>query len=294
MGKSAEPSAHSLPATLEAGQVYSFRTRPFTEFSPPATGRFAAIRILGVNDEYVVVAVLDAIWLEPPTFEEVRTISTIIEHRFAAKGPGAFGVPREWWTPVRDLDEVRFVGTQPVSRTERSFFEAIVDHAPGSCFATLSTASSVAEGEWRWSNDREAVVLEIEQSKAKAEARRAAEEERYRTRLRKLTWEQLQSETPFERWSESPPFPSAEFTNAARDVIRGACDSLKALGPKPRRADVRAILKTTVLWFNEADEKAGGILDTEEREDICAVLEEMAHLARQKVLVDEIEEWRKW
>ena len=47
-------------------------------------------------------------------------------------------------------------------------------------------------------------------------------------------------------------------------------------------------------WFNRADEQAGGVIETEEREDICAVLEEMAYVARQKSLVDEIGEWRAW
>jgi len=158
----------------------------------------------------------------------------------------------------------------------------------------LFAANHAAEGEWRWANDRECVIIEVEKENAKNEAERAAKEERYRTRLSKLTWEQLQSETPFARWSQSPPFPSEEFTDAARAVIRSACDSLNELGPKPRRADVRAVLKKTVNWFNEADKKAGGVIETEEREDICAVLEEMAHVARQKILLEEIDEWREW
>ncbi|BCA59342.1 hypothetical protein [Sphingomonas sp. HMP6] len=293
--KLADPSAGSVPTSMEVGQVYSFQTRPYTEFSPPATGRFAAIKILGINENYVFIAVLDGIWSNPPTVAEVRTASIINEHRFAQTGrPAVFGVIREWWKPASDLDEFKFVGTQPASRAERSYFDAFVSHAPGSCTSTLFGANHAAEGEWRWSNDRENVVIEVEKKNTKNEAERAAKEERYRTRLIKLTWEQLKSETPFERWSPSPPFPPEEFTDAARAVIRNACDALKELGPKPRRADVRTVLKKTVIWFNEADEKAGGVIETEEREDICAVLEEMAHVARQKVLVEEIDEWREW
>lgn len=287
--------AGSEPTSTEAGQVYSFQTRPYTEFSPPSTGRFAAIKILGINDNYVAVAVLEGIWSNPPTFTEVRTKSIINEYRFAHTGrPAVFGVIREWWKPVSDLDEFKFVGTQPVCRAERSFFDAIVGHAPGSRTSTLFAANHAAEGEWRWSNDRENIIIEVEKKNAKNEAERTAKEERYRARLSKLTWDQLQSETPFERWTPSPPFPPEEFSNAARAVIRSACCALIELGPKPRRADVRAVLKKTVLWFNEADEKAGGVIETEEREDICAVLEEMAHVARQKALVEEIDEWREW
>ena len=287
--------AGSLPTLTEAGQVYSFQTRPYTEFSPTATGRFAAIKILGINENYVGVAVLDGIWSNPPTFTEVRTTSIINEHRFDHMGrPAVFGVMCDWWKPMSDLDEFRFMGTQPVSRTERSFFDAIVGRAPGSRTSGLFYADHAAEGEWRWSNDWEAVVIEVEKRNTKYAAERAAKEDRYRTRLSKLTWEQLQSETPFERWSTSPPYPPEEFCNAARAVIRRACDALKELGPKPRRSDVRVVLKKTVIWFNEADEKAGGVIETEEREDICAVLEEIAYVARQRVLVNEIDEWREW
>jgi hypothetical protein len=290
-----EDETNALPTTPATGQVYSFKTRSYSEFAPPATDRYATFKILGADDKHVTVAVLDGIWPAAPTLKEARTASIINEHRFAHTGrPAVFGVNREWWKPANDLDELRFVGMLAVSSTERSFAAAIAGFAVGSRFSTIHAANHAAEGEWRWSNDRDTFISEIEQKKAKDEAERAAKEERYRNRLSKLTWDQLLSDTPFSRWSPSPPFPPEDFTNAARAVIRSGCEALNELGPKPRRADVRAILKKTVLWFNDADEKAGGVIETEEREDICAVLEEMAYVARQKVLVDEIDEWREW
>lgn len=293
--KRADIGTGSVPTSVEAGQVYSFQTRPYTEFSPPTTGRFAAIKILGTNDDYIAYAVLDGIWSTPPTFAEVRKTSILNEHRIAHTGrPTVYGVPRAFWKPLSDLDDFKFVGAQRLSRSERAFFSADVGRPPVSHISTSYYANVAAEGEWRWSNDREDFAIEVGREKAKDEAARAAKEERYRARLKHLTWDQLLSETPFERWSVSPPYPSEEFTNAARELIHGACSALKKLGPKPRRGDVRVILKNAVIWFNEADERAGGVIETEEREDICAVLEEMAFVARQKVLVDEIGEWREW
>jgi len=201
---------------------------------------------------------------------------------------------REWWKPYDDFQDLKFTGVYDLTGEERSRAEAIARGGVGTSYTTLSYVNYAAEGEWRWSQDRERFIVEGELDKAKKEAERAATEERYRTRLSGLTWEQLLSETPFERWSPSPPFPPEDFTQAARNVIRDACLSLQALGPKPRKAEVRAILKKTVRWFNEADQKAGWVIETEEREDIYAVLEEMAHVARQKALVDEIDEWREW
>ena len=284
-----------LPSGPAQGQVYSFRTKPYSKFAPPTTGRYAAFKILGVTDSHVAVAVLDGIWPEAPTLKEVRASSIISQHRFAHSGrPAVFGVTREWWQPDKDLEDFRFVGIQGISSTERSFADAIAHFAVGSRFATINSASHAAEGEWRWSNDRQAFVEEDELKTAKNEAEGAAKAERYRTRLSKLTWDQLLSETPLGNWSPSPPFPPQEFTNAARAAIHDACTALQKLGPKPRRADVRAVLKNTVEWFNEADEEAGGVIETEEREDICAALEEMAFVARQKGLADEIDGWRNW
>jgi hypothetical protein len=49
-----------------------------------------------------------------------------------------------------------------------------------------------------------------------------------------------------------------------------------------------------VEWFNEADRRAGRVIDTKEREDICQVLAELAFVAHQKRLFDEIDWWREW
>ena len=286
----------SQPAqTLAAGHVYSFQTAPYSEFAPPSTGRYAAFKLLGVGDKHIAVAVLEGIWTSAPAVKDVRGKAILDEHRFAHTGrPAVFGVQREWWKPETDLTDFKYVGTQRISPTEQSFVDAIARHAVGSRFASIHHVNYSAEGEWRWAHERDSFVEEIALRDAKNAAERAATEERYKKRLSKLTWEQLLSETQFERWAPSPPYPPQEFTDAARDVIREACIALQGFGPKPRKAEVRAILKETVLWFNQADEKAGGVIETEEREDICAVLEEMAYVARQKSLVDEIDEWRDW
>lgn len=287
--------AMSLPKEPAAGQIYSFRTTPYSEFAPPHTERYAAFKILGTTEKHIVVAVLDGIWSAAPTLDDMHVRGILEEHRFSHTGrPAVFGVQREWWKPATDLSDLKLVGTQRVSPSEQSFVDAIARHEVGTRFASIHHVNYAAEGEWRWSHERASFVEEIARRNAKNEAERRVKQERYRTRLTKLTWDQLLLETPFDRWSPSPPFPPEDFTLAARKIIQDACVALRELGPKPRKAEVRAILKATVTWFNDADEEAGGVIETEEREDICSVLEEMAHVARQKALVDEIDEWRDW
>lgn len=67
-----------------------------------------------------------------------------------------------------------------------------------------------------------------------------------------------------------------------------------ALGPKPRKAAARAELKKLVTWFNKADADAGWVIETEEREDVFRVVEEIAFVARHRGLVMEANDWREF
>jgi len=104
----------------------------------------------------------------------------------------------------------------------------------------------------------------------------------------------LLEEQPLSRWNEHPPFPPPEFVAAARDRIRSTILMLQALGPQPKKGPVRAALKACVEWFNAKDAEFGGVIETEEREDICAALEELATVARHRSLMREVDEWREW
>lgn len=292
--KGLKPKKERSIAPPFPGDIYSFRTSPLSEFAAPETDRFGVFKIIGGNELRLAIAVLEGIWDHPPQLHEASQASLLRQHRFAHTGRvAAFGVQTAWWRPS-DLKSVTLLGEAPPSPEEQRIGGAIIAFAVGTSHSTLNAVDHAAEGEWRWMNDREALVAEFEKQEEKATATRAAQEERYRTRLRKLTWDQLLAETPFERWATSPPFPPADFTHAARRAIHDTCRILSALGPKPRKAEVRSILKACVEWFNNADADAGGVIETEEREDICAVLEELVFVAHQKALVEEIDAWREW
>tara|TARA_R110000787_G_C13432148_1_gene445678 strand:+ start:3087 stop:3941 length:855 start_codon:yes stop_codon:yes gene_type:complete len=276
------------------GSVFSFRTRPFSEFAPPATDRFAAFKVLASNHQFVVVAVQGGIWNAAPTLSDVSVCGILHVRRFLDTGrPAVWGINIEEWK-LSEIDEPVLLGALEVSADEIGLAEKIFNFLPGSVISSMDGASMAAEGEWRWVNDRGALEAEREQVRARAAAQRAAQETRMKNRLRGLTWEKLRSETPFERWTTSPPYPSEQFTREARMAIHRACETLQELGPKPKKTDVRKVLRTLVEWFNRADDEAGGVIETEEREDICAALEEIAFVARQESLANEIDEWRTW
>ena len=278
----------------KAGTIYAFRTSPYSEFAPPETHRYGALKVLGSNKTHTVVAALDSIWSGAPSISEAARRGTLSQHRFAHRGRQAiFGINASAWS-LGNLLEMAHLGETSLHEEEVNQALRILNFEAGSVFGTPDSLNYAVEGEWRWANDREAFVAEHDQQTAKNATMRAAQEARYNERLKGLTWEKLLAETPFERWSLSPPFPDQEFTRNARQIVQWTCLNLRELGDKPRKADVRRVLKECVERFNKLDEDAGGAIETEEREDICAILEEMAHVARQEALVAEVDDWRTW
>jgi hypothetical protein len=65
-------------------------------------------------------------------------------------------------------------------------------------------------------------------------------------------------------------------------------------GSTPGEAQVRAILKACVEWFNAKNAQAGDVIETEEREDICDLLYRLAVVAGHLSLIEETDQWRKW
>ena len=271
---------------FKAGDIYSFRTSPTCEFSPKETGRYAAIKVLGVKDKTAVYVVLDGVFGHHAEHAEITGLAWLHSTRFLHRGnPACHHVPLDW---ENDLADFHYVGTVDVTLQEKELMSSCRS------YGSWGTANSEAEGEWRWRNDRAAYEAEVGLEKQAREAREAAARERYQLRLKGLTWEMLLEEQTFPRWQEHPSFPPAAFVTAARDRVRLLILELQALGAKPKKAQVCAALKNCVEWFNAKDAEFGGVIETEEREDICALLEEFAFVARQQSLVEEIDAWRDW
>jgi hypothetical protein len=134
----------------------------------------------------------------------------------------------------------------------------------------------------------------VERLEADQHAKQVETQLRYESRLKDLTWTKLRAEQVFSRWEEAPPFPPPEFVNAARTRIQQAVNELEALGSKPKKKDVREILRACVVWFNAENTRFGDVIETEEREDICNTIEELAFVAGHPKLANELENWRNW
>lgn len=215
---------------VEAGTVFGFRTSPVFEDSPSDTGRYGAFVVLAHNQDMVALGVLDGVWDSMPTLDAVRGRELLRRNRFFHRGNvAAFTCAVD---DAPQVAELAALGQVPLSSEQQRIAAKYLDtqNRVGTSFGSADGVSSDVEGEWRWANDREALQHEYELSEQRRERARAAAQERYETRLKGLTWEQLLSEAPFERWNPSPPFPPAEFRDAATSRVHDACRALQALG----------------------------------------------------------------
>ena len=111
---------HVLPALPEEGHLYSFRTRPYTPFSASETGRYAALKVLGVTDKLVVIATLEPVWPSHPSLKEAAGARVLSQYRLAHKGREAIvGILKETWDIADALDDCRLLGSVPVSARDQ-------------------------------------------------------------------------------------------------------------------------------------------------------------------------------
>jgi len=192
------------------------------------------------------------------------------------------------WQP--DLQEFTLIGSLPLTEQEILLGENNSSYSAW-CFASLD-----AEGEWRWEHDKETLLAEDVLQKEENERRKQAEKARFENRLSKLTWEKLLAVDCFERWKESPPFPPQAFKDALRKRINLSISELQSLEGKYPRAKVRKILKSLVNDIAALDQKFDFVIETEEREDIYNVFDDITFLSKQRVLMKEIPDWHylKW
>jgi hypothetical protein len=264
------------------GEIYSFETRVDHKPDAPLSGRYAALKIIAVDDVYIYAAVLDGWFAAPPSLVEVVALGVLVQQRFIVSigRPGVVRSPKDW---ENTLDDFRYLGMGAVSDAEKAMA------APGYATGSWIAASQIAEGEWRWRHDREAFEAEIARDRAAFNAKVEAE----RARIKSATFEKILAEPQFARWT-APPYPPPAFVEQAGVRIRETVAEIQAHGPKPRKTVVRAALKAAVEWFNAKDTEFGGVIATVEREDICDALAEIAYAAKQPELIKEFDDWRDW
>src|SRR5262249_40568697 len=112
-----------------------------------------------------------------PTLEQLAEAKPLKCRRFFFTGRTALRCSSQEWD--NDLLEFRHIATLPLSADDLALA------ATNNSYGLWSSASSDAEGEWRWAHDREAVETEVQQANAERDAKLAADRIRYEERLKR-------------------------------------------------------------------------------------------------------------
>ncbi|MEM6679184.1 MAG: hypothetical protein AAF675_15065 [Pseudomonadota bacterium] len=289
----AEGSIGCLP--YPPGTVLAFETAPFCRYSPSPTGRWAAIKIIAhrkgdapPDHAVTVIAVLDHVSAMRPSLDALATVGVM-------KKPAQIHDPRgetvsayvALYQDEKAAPDLHVLGTLPVSAAEGAF------ETDG--YSPVHALSFLIEFAWRSVHDADALVAEQARLRADAEARVGARARQRRERLRGVTMQILLRETVLVAWEDRAEFISPEFLRLIRRRFRNLLREIQALGPKPRKGDVRLALRLFVEWVNGANAACPDTpIETMEREEPHELLEEVAWAAGQKGLVVEFDDWREW
>jgi hypothetical protein len=144
--------------------------------------------------------------------------------------------------------------------------------------------------QWRWDNDRDALLAEdaIEQ-KAQHENTLAVQGRR-RDHLDRGILEELRGCGFFGEWS----IPPAGAIRASRAIMTRTIDQLLDLGSDASEEERLAIPRRCIESFNELDTEIGGFIETDEREDICEEFEAIVHACGLGSHEDLADRWREW
>lgn len=148
-----------------------------------------------------------------------------------------------------------------------------------------------ALAQWRWDNEREAVLMEDEKKKLVETANRNAVVQKRVEYLSKVTFSSLLGKNLLSSWEDYPPKVANEgCQKILQSFIRVLDEAEKPLDQN----FVASELKKCVEELNQFDDRNKNFIETVEREDLCEVLEDIVNAAKFPNLVEKIEDWRDW
>lgn len=243
-------------------------------------GRYGAVTVLDRKKEsgYCAVFVAPSSWIgstpDRPTDAELRNLLILTHHSWqkVPAGVWVFTPPPESFTPAGHI-----------SISDQDRFRV------GHSYAGWESCSLQILFQWRWDNDREALLIEeADQALRDAEEMRKQAQRRDEM-LRTITFDSLAARQWFDHWDE---VSDRSYIMPSRTILATTIDALGA-SPKITKSLARKHLKASVIAFNKLD-RSLSFIEATHREDIYEALELVMFACRQPNLTDEIDDWREW
>lgn len=280
--------------TAKPGELVAFQIACSDGFTSSNVGKWGVLKVLGHDGAgHAIVSVLEGLYVACPTVEDVAEAPLLFEERFEPKDtptileidPGFDG----------HLPSATGIGRQDGFRPEETEYLSGVQTGGGRRrLVGVHFPAFVLDHENRAKHDREAWLAEIEAMREQAAARAAAIEKRQKERLNGLTLAHLQAEILLSDWDERAEFLPAAFVEDVRMHAQCLLADLAALGEKPRRPTCRNLLRRFVEQLNTLDTQAGHVIETDEREELWQLVEEICWAIKQRPLLEEVDAWRDW
>lgn len=253
---------------------------------PLADGRYSVCRVILDNDSEaarrtkssnVLVACSQWVGSEIPKADDPSLLPILCLTHHAWKGK-----PEILWISEPVPETFIPIGRIPPAESELS----IVCNAFGG-WGSMTVQPLL---QWRWDNDRDAVLAEdAEKLVRESDDRRKAALQR-QDYLSQLTLNDLTTHQFFPNWDE---YHSKRATRTARHIMQTTVRSLIELGESASEEDRMSLLQSCIESFNEFNTDVE-FIDTVIREAICEEFELIVHacgLGQHENLADE---WRNW
>lgn len=286
---------------LRTGDLIAFQIGATDGFSAPHKDHWGVAKVLDLgnpNDSAISISVAAQLWPKRPTKWQAFRAPVLIEKRFLRLGntrpPEALIFTTPYDAAIA-LPSARIIGTTTwFNRAERAARDEINAHGYYFRFGTIEQAPFCLDHEHRALTDTDRWLTEIKADIAKQEKVWAQQAAREKSRLKKITLQVLHAETRFPEWDQRAQIVPPAFASDVRRRSDETIAALAALGPKPKRKDVRVVLRAYMAGLDAANGQHGYWIETEERQDLLDFVEELCWATRQKPLFAEAADWRDW
>jgi hypothetical protein len=248
---------------------------------PLANGQTGICRVLRKTIQdvpRVLVAASDWIGDGPPPLNDPAIFRTLVttHHKWNNE-------PVVIWVATPPPKEFKFIGKIVIDAKEARM--------ESNSFAGWEYFAIQVLAQWRWDNEREAVLAEDDKKRASDLAKQAEASRKRAEYLSTVSLSDLLAKDLFPGWSDYPP-PKAR--KGCKEIIHNFICALAGAKAPLGRDFVSSELERCVKALNHFDTQNKNFIETIEREDLCAVLEEIVSAAKYRELIDKVEDWRDW
>ena len=243
-------------------------------------GRFGACRVLAYNVEDDAALVECSAWIgaspDEATEADVRRPLLLTHHAHRGR-PVRIWV---WGRPPKTL-----IPLPPVEPT--------AEDAEVECnsFAYWEAVTCQPLLQWRWDHDREAQLADDVAAEAARVRKMEAAARRRQRYLATVTPEKVAESRLLADW---PRVFDAKAVRATRVAVREAARDLAALPAEGRGRKAAARLRRLMRTLNDVDRDHGHFIDTEARDDLIGLLEDLCHAAGIPRSLDRLIDLREW